>query len=172
MNIERSVVTKLTITGLPDLDPVHVFIDDMNANRGRVTITCFDESWSHYWGSIGSATITEFFCSCDEHYLAHKFATGIKDGIVDTDAIERDARAKVCKMRREDRMDKNKARDLFDEVRDADFYDLNSNSNLLYEVYGDEWWDCLPGKPNPDYEYLCRIVRTVKEAISTEMVKQ
>ena len=37
--------------------------------------------------------------------------------------------------------------------------------NTMNELMGDEWWYRLPQKPNPDYVYLCRIIRTVQEAL-------
>lgn len=170
MKIEKSVVTKLLITGIQDLDPVHVYIDDMNANRGRVTITCFDESWSYFWGSIGEQTIAEFFCQCGEDYLARKFSTGIRETIVDPSAIEKHAKAHVCEMRKDGDIEKDEARELFNEINHTSFDDPNSEPELMYRIYGDEWWWGLPEKANPDYEYLCRIIRAAKEALKSEQV--
>src|SRR5687768_1894968 len=155
MNIEKSTVTKLLITGIEDLDPVHVFVDDTNANRGRVTITCFDESWSYFWGSIGNKTIAQFFCACSNDYLARKFSTGIDSTVVDVDAIEKHARAYVCERRKDRDIEKGEARELFDEIGYTDFGDPYGESDLMYKIYGDEWWDGLPQKANPAYEHLC-----------------
>lgn len=35
---------------------------------------------------------------------------------------------------------------------------------LLYEVFGDEYWYRTPKKPNHEYEYLCQIIKTVQAA--------
>src|SRR5687768_13327252 len=170
MNIEKSTVTKLLITGIEDLDPIHVFIDDMNANRGRVTVTCFDESWSYFWGSIGNKTIAQFFCGCSNDYLARKLSTGIESTVVDVAAIEKHARAYVCERRKDCDIEKDEARELFNQIDGNNFDDPNSEHELLYEIYGDEWWHGLPQKINPAYEYLCRIISAVKQALSQEMV--
>lgn len=170
MNVSKSTVTKLLITGMPDLDPVHVFVDDMRASKGRITLTCFDDSWSYFWGSIGNKTITEFFCACDEDYLARKFKTGISSTIVDVDAIEKHAKAEICKRRRERDIEQGEARELFDEIYQTSFDDPYGEPGLMYRVYGDEWWHSLPHKPNPDYEYLCRIINVAKQVLSQEMV--
>jgi len=37
-----------------------------------------------------------------------------------------------------------------------------------HDVDGDEWWYSLPQKKNPSYEYLTRIVDTIKEALNAE----
>jgi len=40
--------------------------------------------------------------------------------------------------------------------------------DVFREVFGDDWYDNLPKKTNPDYLYLCRIIDTVKEAFLLE----
>lgn len=39
------------------------------------------------------------------------------------------------------------------------------SNELLYEVFGDEYWYCTPKKPNPEYQYLCRIIKTVQAGL-------
>jgi hypothetical protein len=170
MNIEKSVATKLFITGIQNLDPVQVFIDDVSAKQGRVTIVCFDQSWTYFWGSIGERTIAEFFSNCSVDYLAGKLGGGLKAEIVDIDAIERHAKAQVCKSRRERDIETAEARDLFDEIEYTSFDDPYGEPDLMYKIYGDEWWYSLPKKVNPDYEYLCRIISAAKEALALEQV--
>ena len=41
----------------------------------------------------------------------------------------------------------------------------------MYDIFGDEWYDCLPTKPNPNYQYLCRILDVVREALK-EVLKE
>ena len=172
MKIEQSQVTKLMITGVKDLDPVAVIVENFGPGAGKITITCFGEAWSNYWGSMCEQhTLESFFCKADKHYLAGKLKTGIKDRIRDTDpaTIEQSIKTKIIKYRKEGDMEKAVARDCWDSSTwlcegIADNNIGSEASNLLYTVFGDEWWCCLPEVPNPDYEYLCRIIETVKEA--------
>lgn len=192
MKIEKSTVTKLTITGAPALDPITVFLEDIEPRRGRITIRCYDEAWTAYWGGMGDRTIAQFFCECDEHYIAKNLKQGIDSTIVDGDSITEGAFREIIAMRRGRtvrsflnperlvRMGRNEitaeeARELWDEVDSAEFADDGwSDPKLMQKVFGDEWWYRLPTKPNPDYQYLCRIIRAVQEglAISGDVAKK
>lgn len=55
MKVEQSQVTKLVITGVERHDPIHVYLEDYGDNQnGRVTISEWGNSWSCFWGSMGS----------------------------------------------------------------------------------------------------------------------
>lgn len=182
MKIEKSTVTKLTITGAPALDPITVYAEDIGPRRGKIFIECYGKSWSSYWGGMGELTIAQFFCSCDEHYLA-KNLSDIHADIVDGDSIKEGAFRQIIALRRgrmirsfvnPDRMVRmggdditvDKARKLWEKVDSTVFSDDGwGNSALMQEVFGDEWWYQLPTKPNSDYQYLCRIITAVQQAL-------
>ncbi|WP_367949531.1 hypothetical protein [Pseudomonas sp. SBB6] len=44
MKVETSIVTKLHITGIEGLDPITVFLDDFEPNRGKITVSCYDRA--------------------------------------------------------------------------------------------------------------------------------
>lgn len=52
LNVERSTVTKLVITGAPSLDPITVFLEDLAPKRGKITVSCWGKSWTAYWGGM------------------------------------------------------------------------------------------------------------------------
>lgn len=185
MNIEKSTVTKLLITGAPALDPITVFLEDIEPRRGKIIIECYGKSWSSYWGGMGSNTIAQFFCSMDEHYLA-KNLSDIHADIVDGDSIKDGAFRQIIALRK-GRMVRSRlsvdgyvrigrnditaeeARELWEEVEDASFgSDGWSDPSLMQKVFGDEWWYQLPTKPNADYQYLCRIIKAVQQALQAE----
>lgn len=183
MQIERTIVTKLTISGVPRLDPISVFLEDIAPRRGKIIIECFGKSWSSYWGGMGDRNIAQFFCACDEHYLAKNLAN-ITAEITDGDSIKDGALRQIVRMRRgrlipsitlpgkfarfgRNDIDANEARKLWDEVQSAHFgSDGWSDPKLMQNVFGDEWWYRLPTKPNPDYHYLCTIIKAVQEALN------
>lgn len=189
MNIERSQVTKLVITGAPRLDPITVFAEDLGPRQGKITIECWGKSWSAYWGGMGDRTILEFFCSCSVDYIANKM-TDERADMTDEEAIADGARRQIIKLRRgevlrrgvtggsdirigRDDITKERARELWEDVDTATFgNDGWGESTLMQEIFGDEWWCSLPTKPNPAYEYLCQIICAVQEALALDVAEK
>ena len=169
MIVTESTVRKLTITAVKNLDPVAVMVEDHGPGVGKITITCFNDCWTHFWGAMGERhTLTSFFAKCSTPYLAGKLKCGISDEINEDDeeVLTKALRTEIIKRRRDGDIEHDEARDLWDS---SDFPVAENgyvDSSLFYNVFGDDWWDCRPKKPNPDYEYLCRIIDTVKEAFS------
>lgn len=171
MKLEKSIVEKLLISGIQNQDPIAVYFEDIGSGLGKITISCFNDCWSYFWGSIGKETlIREFFRSCNTGYLAHKFSPETEGTVYDFCQLPQHAKKRICELRRDGDLSETKARELFDEadrlyvaddVRDLD-------RDLMFEIYGDDWYDCLPRQANHKYEYLCRIIETVKEAILKE----
>jgi len=171
MKIQKSTAEKLTITGVENLDPVAVIVEDFGPGQGKITITCFGDAWSHYWSHMGEDNkLADFFCGCDEHYLAKKLKSGINSKIDDDDdeALEKLLKVKIIEGRKDDSFNKNQARDLWDRTKCVEASNPSAHSDLLYDVLGDEWWCCTPKKPNPGYEYLCRIIKTVQAAMKMD----
>jgi hypothetical protein len=83
MNITSSTVTKLVITGAPNLDPITVYAEDIGPRQGKIVIECWGKSWSGYWGGMGDCMLAEFFCSCSVDYLSRKISD-VDSEITDT----------------------------------------------------------------------------------------
>lgn len=172
LKVSTTMAQKLVITDVPRLDTVTVFLEDLGPREGKVTIGCYDKSWSAWWGGIGDRPVREFFLSCDEHYLAGNFGRGrqLNHTIYDLEGLAAHARKKVITERRAGDLDKEQARELFDDTgqlegieRVETLHDLKYRT--MQEIFGDEWWYSLPMIPNPEYEYLCRIITTAQEAL-------
>jgi len=163
MKVDRSMVTKLMITDVPNLDPVAVFLEDYRPGWVKITIECYGQAWSHFWGGKGEKSGTEFFCGCDNHYLCGKLAPGLKSTIIDDDRLEVFAKRTVIRRRREDGCTKAEARELYDKAKTID----RSDAELMYDVFGDEWWEQGPKVPNYRWEYLCRILDAAKAGVAT-----
>lgn len=148
MKIEQSTVKKIHLTDINSthkLDPVTVLIEDFKPGQGKVIIECYGKAWCIYWSSTGD-TISEFFQRCDEHYLANKLSD-INSEVIDINQVIKDGKEKGIL-------------NVHDEVE--------HDHGLLHEIYGDDLYDDgLPMKANPDYTYLCRIIKTVQEALKT-----
>lgn len=166
MKFEHKQVELVVITGAKALDPIRVQLENMEPGKGRITIECYGQAWSAYWGGMGKGrTIDQFFCSCDNGYLAGNLS-GLNSSVTDFDGLADFARKQVCNERRKNDIDKDEARELFDVFGSLDgCEDLNRVSGPMSEIFGPEWWYSIPTKPNPDHVYLCRIIDAVREAL-------
>lgn len=175
MNIEKSMVQKILITGLKRLDPISVYLEDFGGGRGKLIITGFGEAWSYFWGAMGDGyTLSSFIVKCDTDYLAGKLGNGLQSKIDDYEAIAEKARKYICERRRFGHfISKEKARELFDKCDRFEGIDnpVELDQDLMYDVFGDDWCFDIPQKRNPKFDYLCEIINVVKEALATNETK-
>jgi len=81
-------------------------------------------------------------------------------------------RKQIITLRREGEFDHDRARDLYDQVEWLEMSgSYCSNHELMDAAYGDDWHYNLPEVPNPDYQYLQRIVAAVQAGLR-EYMKQ
>lgn len=192
MHIETSQITKLSITDLMGephrLDPVSVFLEDLGVRassgdhktrQGKIIIECYGKSWSAYWGSMGDRTVAQFFSDEHSEYLIGCLAPSLRSSQFSGDALVDKAKRVVLDCRRGRTanhhpysMDKEDARRLFDRIDDELRHVEREDhcwihSDLLTELFSDEWWHDAGDatEPNPDYQYLQRIVLAVQAGI-------
>lgn len=167
MKVLAEPVQQIVIIGFERLDPIRVMWSDYGPGKGRITITCWDDAWSNYWGAMGPGwDMATFFMKASDGYLAGKLKNGLPEQITDEEALEKGCRAEVIKMRREKDLSQKQARDLWEQIEFADF-DLpwQANAEVLEAVFGDDWYHALPRRENPQYTHLCNIVRAVKHGL-------
>lgn len=146
MKVTTSQITKYVLTELDKLDPVTMVLEDFGAGKGKLTIDCYGKAWTAYWGAMGSETIAEFINTADVDYLANKLST-VPSSKTDYEAISRKIGI------------------------DVDRETLILHSDKMVEAYGRDWYMDLPTTRNEEYDYLCRIVSAVKEAVRTVLAK-
>ena len=174
MKVTTSTIKQIKITEVPRLDPIDVMLEDIEPGKGRIVIRCYTKAWTAYWGAMGDRTIAQFFCDCDEHYLAGGLSIGLPPTLSDGEAIFPAARREICKMRRANNLNRAKARELFDGLHDINGIsrdELWNHLSILTPIFGDEWWYSMPSRPNPEYEYLCRIIKAVQEGLALAEVQ-
>jgi len=161
MKIEKTIATKIQITDVYGLDPVSVYLEDFEPRKGKITISCWDKSWHSYWGGMGDRTISEFFLSCDNHYIA-KNLSSIKSSINDYEALSEKIKAFYG-----DDIDYFVLEELSELSGDQnDGYNwTQTNHKVMNEVLGCDWFYDVPTMQNPKYKYLCSIIDTVKDAL-------
>lgn len=170
MKIEKTKCEKVVISGVDGLDPITVFLEDFEPRKGQITIKIWNDVWSSFWGGMGDRTISQFFCSCDHHYLA-KNLSNISGSITDFDALPKDLRLHVGKLRSKKEVTKSEAKEMLESLLDFCGDPLtgeqifNEHQDVLGRIYGCDWWHSIPEKTNPEYTYLTRVIDTVKAAL-------
>lgn len=185
MKIETSEIMQLTITDVSDLDPIRVMIEDTRPGAGRITLSCYRESWSAEWGAMGNThKVADFFCFCDPHYLIKNIAGHIPQMVFSSEEALKKSKKAILARRRGlqfdcsvlDILDKKEARELWDEVEDSNIENAERwedlPSRLMEKLYGDEWWFAANAEaPNGKYQYLTRIIQTVQDALKQQNCK-
>lgn len=165
MKIESTNVRKIMVTEISGLDPIAIYLEDFGIGKGKIIITCYDQSWTSYWGGMGDRTISAFIKSCDNHYLA-KNLSRIPVYINDYDALKADMLKKIIEKRKARELNALDARYAYDNIDGYEEEELyRDKQDLMTICYGDEWWCCIPEKINPEYVYLGKILTVVKEAL-------
>jgi len=165
MKIEASEVTRITIRGVEHLDPVSVFLEDFGPGQGRAVVECFGRSWAYFWPAMGNRKIIDFVIECGLDYMIKKFAPHIDREIpVDSEQeMRKEMKAEIVRRRLDDALSKKEARRIWEEVDDA--YETINNNDLMYNVFGDDWWEYQPTQPNHEYQYMERIMKAVKDGL-------
>lgn len=165
MKIEKTQCEKIYISRVNDLDPITVFLED----DGHITIRCYKDIWSAFWARMGDMTLSQFFLTCDNSYLANKLSN-IESNIVDHDAFIKIARKTIGRRLARGEIKKQIAKSLLEELEDCEpEYTSAGNYTLFTSIFGDrDWVFELPKITNPKYAYLCRIIDTVKNALRAD----
>ncbi|MCF5327420.1 hypothetical protein GIW15_25995, partial [Pseudomonas lurida] len=88
LQVERSTVTKLVITGAPNLEPITVFLEDLAPCKGKITVNCWGKSWTAYWGGMWEGlNIGQFFCELNTGYIIGYFDQAMRPRQFSGDAL-------------------------------------------------------------------------------------
>lgn len=176
LQVERSTITRLVITGAPSLDPITVFLEDLAPCRGKITVSCWGKSWTACWGGMWDGlSIAQFFCKMNTGYIIGYFDQEMSPRQFSGEALANQVQVSVLKDRRRGELGQDEARELFNEaedLRESPSIDHlhGAHSELMHKIFGDEWWHLTNDatEPNPNYSYLERIIHAVQQALSEE----
>ncbi|ENJ9863796.1 hypothetical protein AB2X26_004552 [Salmonella enterica] len=172
ITVEKINVLSFIITGAERLDPVRVMIENYELGKGRITITCYGKAWTGAWFAMGGDTVQEFIKRVSNDYLIgcldHQLESTVDD---DNDANLLFVKTEIIKLRRQKEIDAYKAREMWDEAENAE--DVKANccdyviGNELLNLFGDDpWYAKWPSVPNPEYQYLDRVINAVRDGMA------
>lgn len=52
------------------LDAIIVYFEDEATGKGRMTVACYGDAWTAWWGSMGERTVRQFVAGTDPGYLS------------------------------------------------------------------------------------------------------
>lgn len=168
ITIEKMDVLSFSITGAERLDPVRVMIENYEPGKGRITVTCYGQAWTGAWFAMGGDSVQEFIKRVSNEYLIGYFDPQLQSIVDDdNDANLAFVKGEIIKLRREQEIDGNEARSMWDEAIDADDVKASCCNYLvgdkLLNLLGDDpWYAGWPTVPNPKYQYLDRILNAVR----------
>lgn len=170
MNVEKvqaSKATKYIISGLDDLDPIIVSLEDVAPKKGKLSISCSDESWTADLDNIGKDTdICDFVASSSNLFLTGKLAN-IRAWIDDFVHLKNHARALILIARRMGQLNRTEARECFDATAlfSGEETPTETDQQIAKHIFGPEWCNIVPSLPNPNYRHLNQILSAVHEAL-------
>ena len=59
-----------------NLDPIAVYIEEFSPTSSRMTVQCYAQAWTAYWGSHGERGVEAFVIGCNAEYLADNLTWG------------------------------------------------------------------------------------------------
>lgn len=74
MKVHELNVTTLHLTEVQGLDPITVHLYDAAPGSGFITVNCFGQSWTYFWGAMGERGIEEFVAGLEVGYLMSKLS--------------------------------------------------------------------------------------------------
>lgn len=168
ITVTKTDVLAFTITGADRLDPVRVVIENIEPGRGLLTVTCFGKSWNAGWGSMGDCTVQAFINRVSNDYLIGCMAPQLRASTDDdNEANLIFVKKEIIKLRRQQEVGWIEARNMWIEAENSDdVKESCCNFHLgrhLLNLFGDDpWYAAWPSVPNPDYQYLDRILNAVR----------
>lgn len=172
MKVEKSDVLAFTISDVERLDPVRVMIENYEPGKGRITVTCFGKAWTGVWFAMGGDTVQEFIKRVSNDYLIGYFDPQLQSKFDDdNDANLEFVKGEIIKLRRQQEIDAEEARDMWVEAENAE--DVKESccdyriGNKLPGLLGDDpWYAKWPAVPNHNYQYLERIIDAVRDGLA------
>lgn len=149
MKTTKTSTETYLITEAPALDPISVYVTNHKPGQGKITIDCYGQAWTAYWGGMSGDTLQKFFVSANNAYIAGKMLSTTQQ--TDFNEIEKRAAKNGYSI---------------SATTDAE---LAMQASDMNGCFGPNWYMDLPTCATSEYSYLCRIIDAVRQAFSDEI---
>ena len=137
--------------------------------------------WGDYcyrWGCIGSDTLEEFLIGLDRYYIGSKFCGKPKE--LDEDAIKKEIKKDIVKLRREGTLDSDIARECYNACADMDLdcsvdaYFCTFPSSILDHIYDGDYMAYPNHKKYTGWQeiFINEIFPTFQHYLKTQVLPQ
>lgn len=128
-----------------------ITVDSPGEKCGRISIASDYGDWQYFWGAVGGS-FKDFLCHIDKHYAAGKFGA---NRWFDQQATLKTMKKQIIEYRRDNDIDAEKARAMWNELNDLKEYDDaqvfamrafdSEHLSYLFDCGPDLSYDCTPG---------------------------
>lgn len=179
MKVEKQQVEKLRVTDIDGLDAIDIYLEKPTETSGKITVSCYGESWSGYWGGVGGTGFESFFKRAPHESIINIFDSKIPFTQPDWDAYKSNLKAALANFDVDDKEDVLEAIEMTgeDELQRA-FDEMGYNETfssyevLLNEGIEDDVLELIdastadvPMMPSYRFVYLSKIIDVVKQVI-------
>jgi len=172
MKIDVYSTKTIKATDIKGLDPITLFIENIEDSKGRLTILCHGKAWTVYWGGMSGKTVEDFFLSCNNSYI---ISILLEDkGTMEIDYIETKNEIKRSLFSRYRKSvspldTKDEYREDYDFIQDYHIETLNDVDMMISSLNHDDIYEViyenLPKRHTDEYLYLDKIVTATKEIL-------
>jgi hypothetical protein len=172
MERSRSLSAEIVSTSKTTVEKIHVrfkhwgwadfFLEDHRPGAGTLVINSDWGCWSYTWTGIGEGlTLASFLLRADNDYIIRKLLLGSKVDEFDAEKTLEQWKERLCDERREGRLAKEQARELWEELEQ--YADCGVTDSTLFverlpeqvsEWLGYEAYEYLAHRPSSEYRAL------------------
>lgn len=58
------------------LDPIAVYVEQYGPTASRMTVQCYEQAWTTYWGAHGDDGLESFVMDCNDTYVVDNLRWG------------------------------------------------------------------------------------------------
>jgi len=179
MNVEKQQVEKLRITNIEGLDPINVFIDQVDDMSGRLIFSCYNECWMGFWSGREKIEIKDYLKNSRTASIVRRISPQQDSEQPDWDAYRKTLVGLITEDLGLDDMEETiKTIGMMSDSELQSEYDLSGEGDFSSEqILLDNGVESetlglmeinavsVPMMPHVKYEYLCQLVDAIKKAI-------
>jgi hypothetical protein len=70
------IATRIHRFQVPGLDPITVYVEEYAPGRSMITVQCYSQAWTTFWGSHGDGPVEDFITHVHADYVVMNLKQG------------------------------------------------------------------------------------------------